>query len=174
MATFITEECINCGACEPECPNEAISEGEDIYVIDPNLCTECVGFHSYEACQAVCPVECCIPDPNNREMERTLYQRAVLLHPELEFPSYLDLPGNLSRFRGGGGSSDLWPRPRPVSPLSLEMPADGRLARQDMPSAGREDMGPASSPRRQPMEPTDGEIVQSMPPVDGPGTKRSM
>ena len=44
MATYITEECINCGACEPECPNEAISEGEDIYVIDPKLCTECVGF----------------------------------------------------------------------------------------------------------------------------------
>ena len=65
MATMITEECINCGACEPECPNEAISEGEDIYIIDPNLCTECVGFHDYEACQAVCPVECCIPDPNN-------------------------------------------------------------------------------------------------------------
>jgi ferredoxin len=63
MATHITEECINCGACEPECPNEAISEGADTYVIDPNLCTECVGFHDYEACQAVCPVECCLPDP---------------------------------------------------------------------------------------------------------------
>jgi ferredoxin len=44
MATMITEDCINCGACEPECPNEAISEGEEIYVIDPNLCTECVGL----------------------------------------------------------------------------------------------------------------------------------
>ena len=63
MATYITEECINCGACEPECPNEAISEGEDIYLIDPKLCTECVGFHDHEACQAVCPVECCLPNP---------------------------------------------------------------------------------------------------------------
>ena len=76
MATHITDECINCGACEPECPNEAISEGDEIYVIDPNLCTECVGFHEYEACQAVCPVECCIPDPERRETEDQLITRA--------------------------------------------------------------------------------------------------
>ena len=79
MATYITEECINCGACEPECPNEAISEGEDIYVIDPKLCTECVGFHDHEACQAVCPVECCLPDPNHREDEKPLLERALKL-----------------------------------------------------------------------------------------------
>src|SRR6185436_939451 len=85
MSTMITEECINCGACEPECPNEAISEGEDIYVIDPNLCTECVGFHDYEACQAVCPVECCVPDPNRRESEEVLLGRAKSLHPDKEF-----------------------------------------------------------------------------------------
>src|SRR5579863_9471208 len=58
MSTYITSDCINCGACEPECPNEAISEGDEIYVIDPELCTECVGFYDHEACQAVCPVEC--------------------------------------------------------------------------------------------------------------------
>ena len=58
MATYITTDCINCGACEPECPNEAISEGDEIYVIDPELCTECVGFYDHEACQR-CPVECC-------------------------------------------------------------------------------------------------------------------
>ena len=99
MATHITEECINCGACEPECPNEAISEGDDTYVIDPNLCTECVGFHDYEACQAVCPVECCIPDPNNREDEEKLYGRAVKLHPDQQFPALATLPANLSLFR---------------------------------------------------------------------------
>ena len=82
MATMITEECINCGACEPECPNEAISEGDDIYIIDANLCTECVGFHDYEACQAVCPVECCIPDPNNLESEEVLLNRAKKIHPD--------------------------------------------------------------------------------------------
>ena len=85
MATYITEECINCGACEPECPNEAISEGEDIYVIDPKLCTECVGFHDHEACQAVCPVECCLPDPNHVETEEALITRAKSLHPDKEF-----------------------------------------------------------------------------------------
>jgi ferredoxin len=99
VATHITEECINCGACEPECPNEAISEGEDIYVIDPNLCTECVGFHDYEACQAVCPVECCVPDPNNRESEDALYARAIKLHPDKSFVPLGDLAANLSRFR---------------------------------------------------------------------------
>lgn len=96
MATHITEECINCGACEPECPNEAISEGEDTYVIDPNLCTECVGFHDYEACQAVCPVECCLPDPERRETEEELYQRAVKIHPDKSFPDLGQAP---SRFR---------------------------------------------------------------------------
>jgi ferredoxin len=99
MATHITRDCINCGACEPECPNEAISEGDDLYVIDPNLCTECVGFHGYEACQAVCPVECCIPDPARREAEAVLYERAQALHPDHVFPPLLDLSAALSRFR---------------------------------------------------------------------------
>lgn len=99
MATHITEECINCGACEPECPNEAISEGADTYVIDPNLCTECVGFHDYEACQAVCPVECCLPDPERRESEEELLARAVKIHPDKTFPPADKLPNNLSRFR---------------------------------------------------------------------------
>jgi ferredoxin len=82
MATTITKDCINCGACEPECPNEAISEGDDIYVIDPELCTECVAFHETEACQAVCPVECCLPDPNCVETESALLERALKLHPD--------------------------------------------------------------------------------------------
>ena len=92
MATMITEECINCGACEPECPNEAISEGEDIYVIDPARCTECVGHFDEEQCAAVCPVDCCVPDPNNEEPEAALFSRARTLHPgkgfsENDFPS---------------------------------------------------------------------------------------
>ena len=82
MATYITADCINCGACEPECPNEAISEGDEIYLIDPELCTECVGFHDKEACQAVCPVECCLPDNGHTEDEKTLLERAVRLHPQ--------------------------------------------------------------------------------------------
>lgn len=99
MATHITEECINCGACEPECPNEAISEGDDLYVIDPDLCTECVGFHGYEACQKVCPVECCVPDPERREDEGTLLLRAKALHPDKPLVELGALTAELSRFR---------------------------------------------------------------------------
>jgi ferredoxin len=95
MATMITEECINCGACEPECPNEAISEGDDIYIIDPAKCTECVGHHDEEQCAAVCPVDCCVPDPNNEEEEAPLLARAKGLHPDKTF-SDTDFP---SRFR---------------------------------------------------------------------------
>ena len=82
MATHITAECINCGACEPECPNEAITQGPDIFVIDPERCTECVGFHEAEACQAVCPVTCCVPDPARAESEDALIARAMALHPD--------------------------------------------------------------------------------------------
>jgi ferredoxin len=99
VATIITEECINCGACEPECPNQAISQGEDIFVIDPALCTECVGFHDEEACAAVCPVDCCVPDPNNPESEADLLTRAQGLHPQKNFPPLAALPAHLSRFR---------------------------------------------------------------------------
>lgn len=106
MATYITDECINCGACEPECPNEAISEGEDIYIIDPKLCTECVGFHDYEACQAVCPVECCLPDPNLIETEAALLERAKALHQDKEFPALDALPAELSRFRNPDGHQE--------------------------------------------------------------------
>ncbi|MBI3073335.1 MAG: YfhL family 4Fe-4S dicluster ferredoxin [Deltaproteobacteria bacterium] len=99
MATIITAECINCGACEPECPNNAITEGEEIYVIDPNLCTECVGFHGQEACAAVCPVDCCIPDTNNVETEELLLERAKKIHPDKQIPALTELSPSTSRFR---------------------------------------------------------------------------
>ena len=100
MATMITNDCINCGACEPECPNNAISQGEPVYVIDPKLCTECVGFHDYEACAAVCPVDVCVTDPNNIESEQVLIARARELHPEISFPENFE-----SRFRKGQGKA---------------------------------------------------------------------
>src|SRR5882672_8275749 len=99
MSTMITVECINCGACEPECPNQAISQGEDIFVIDPKLCTECVGFHDEEACAAVCPVDCCVPDANNVETEEVLLARARQRHADKEFPQVEQLTAALSRFR---------------------------------------------------------------------------
>jgi ferredoxin len=97
MATMITEECINCGVCEAECPNEAISEGSETFVIDPQLCTECVGFHDREQCAEVCPVDCCVTDPNNLETEDTLFARAQKIHPEAA-PA-LELTDATSRFR---------------------------------------------------------------------------
>lgn len=96
MATMITAECINCGACEPECPNNAISQGDPVYVIAPELCTECVGFHDYEACAAVCPVDVCVTDPNNIESEDVLVARARALHPEVAIGDNFQ-----SRFRKG-------------------------------------------------------------------------
>ncbi len=72
MSLMITDECINCDVCEPECPNAAISQGDEIYVIDPSLCTECVGHYETSQCVDVCPVDCIIPDPNNEEDEATL------------------------------------------------------------------------------------------------------
>ena len=99
MSTMITDDCINCGACEPECPNQAIRQGDAVFVINPNLCTECVGFYGAEMCQEVCPVACCIPNPTIREDELTLYERAVRLHGADEVSAKEDLDAESSRFR---------------------------------------------------------------------------
>jgi ferredoxin len=72
MSLFITDECINCDVCEPECPNDAISMGPEIYVIDPNKCTECVGHYDEPQCQQVCPVECIPRDPAHVETPEQL------------------------------------------------------------------------------------------------------
>lgn len=121
MAIMITDECINCGACEPECPNNAIYEGgvewtvadgtkitdtytldyaaeyglpgastgakdkhapvsNDFYYIVPDKCTECVGFHEEPQCAAVCPVDCCVPDPDHVESKELLSERQQRLH----------------------------------------------------------------------------------------------
>ena len=107
MATMITADCINCGACEPECPNQAIREGDTTYVINPNLCTECVGFYGAEMCQEVCPVACCIPNPTIREDELTLYERALRLHGSDEVPAKEDLDAETSRFRNLDWDDDV-------------------------------------------------------------------
>jgi ferredoxin len=114
MAIIITDECINCGACEPECPNNAIYEAgaewaiadgssirglytldsgeeidaesrrqpisQDVYYIVPDKCTECTGFHEEPQCAAVCPVDCCVPDPDHVENKDTLMARKERLH----------------------------------------------------------------------------------------------
>ena len=75
MALKITDECINCDVCEPECPNQAISQGLDYYIIDPNLCTECVGHFDTPQCVEVCPVECIPKDELNEENEEQLLDK---------------------------------------------------------------------------------------------------
>ena len=115
MAIMITDECINCGACEPECPNTAIYEGgvewtwgggtslkevtledgsvisgsekqppfsEEFYYIVTAKCTECNGFHEEPQCAAVCPVDCCVDDPDHRETEEELLAKKAFLHGE--------------------------------------------------------------------------------------------
>ena len=81
MAYKITDECISCGACEPECPNQAISEGESIYKIDPSKCTECVGSHPSSQCAEVCPVDSCISDAAHKESKEQLLEKWKKLHP---------------------------------------------------------------------------------------------
>jgi ferredoxin len=114
MSYLITDECINCGACEPECPNNAIyNAGEEwsfadsttitgqieyngrmvdaqtkfaalsdnLFYIVPEKCTECAGFHDDPQCVAVCPVDCCVEDPNYRESREELMDRKTKLHP---------------------------------------------------------------------------------------------
>jgi hypothetical protein len=136
MATMITNDCINCGACEPECPNNAISQGDPVFVIDPQLCTECVGFHDYEACAAVCPVDCCVTDPNNIETEEALIARARVLHQDTDFGENFQ-----SRFRKGEAQSaaSAPEAPRPASPAPApatpaEKPAAAAAAAKPAPA----------------------------------------
>ena len=102
MAIIITDDCINCGACEPECPNNAIYEGADDWrysdgtklrgnIILPNgknvnadevQKPECIGFHEEPQCAAVCPVDCCIPDENHKETQEELLQKRDFMHNE--------------------------------------------------------------------------------------------
>ena len=130
MATMITAECINCGACDPECPNTAIYQGgvewlapdgsmhaplsNDIFYIVPEKCTECVGFFDQEACAKVCPVDCCVPNPDIPEAESLLLARARTLHPDKTIPD--DAP---SRFKAGGAESPAAaPAAAPTAPAA--------------------------------------------------------
>ncbi|HMK14869.1 MAG TPA: YfhL family 4Fe-4S dicluster ferredoxin [Burkholderiales bacterium] len=79
MALMITDECINCDVCEPECPNGAISQGAEIYVIAPALCTECVGHYDTPQCVAVCPVDCIPLNPDCVESKAQLHQKYLTL-----------------------------------------------------------------------------------------------
>ena len=79
MALMITDECINCDVCEPECPNNAISQGAEIYQIDAGKCTECVGHYDVPQCQEVCPVDCIPFDPERVETRGQLEKKYLFL-----------------------------------------------------------------------------------------------
>ena len=79
MALKITDDCINCDVCEPKCPNQAISQGEDYYQIDPMRCTECVGHYDTPQCQAVCPADCIPHDPAYPESRAMLLEKYHML-----------------------------------------------------------------------------------------------
>ncbi len=72
MALIINDDCINCAVCEPECPNSAITSGDGIFVVDPDRCTECVGYFSDSQCTDVCPVDCIVVDPMRVESTEQL------------------------------------------------------------------------------------------------------
>ena len=84
MALMITDECINCDVCEPECPNQAISMGAEIYEINPSRCTECVGHFDAPQCVQVCPVDCIPLDPAHPESREELRQKYLRLQLENE------------------------------------------------------------------------------------------
>ncbi|MDO8492011.1 MAG: YfhL family 4Fe-4S dicluster ferredoxin [Dehalococcoidia bacterium] len=81
MSFKITEDCINCAACEPECPNQAIREGDNIFIINPEKCTECVGLFTSSRCAEVCPVDVCVTDPKYPETKEQLLAKWRKLHP---------------------------------------------------------------------------------------------
>ncbi|WP_218311616.1 YfhL family 4Fe-4S dicluster ferredoxin [Alteromonas antoniana] len=79
MALTITDECINCDLCVDECPNTAIFAGNDVYEINPDRCTECIGHYDSPSCVGVCPVECIVPDPKRRESLDQLAEKYAAL-----------------------------------------------------------------------------------------------
>lgn len=81
MALKITDECISCAACEPECPNKAISEADKTYKIDPSRCTECVGHFEKSRCVEICPVDACVPDPAHKESKEQLLVKFKQINP---------------------------------------------------------------------------------------------
>ncbi len=83
---MITDDCINCDVCEPECPNDAIYQGEEIYEIDPQKCTECVGHFDQPQCQEVCPVDCIPLNPDFQETKLELLKKYELLQTVSDHP----------------------------------------------------------------------------------------
>ena len=97
MALKITDECINCDVCEPECPNDAISQGPEFYVIDPDKCTECVGHFGEPQCRIVCPVDCIPNDPDFQESKENLLTKFQNLESKKQKLARMSHEGNSTR-----------------------------------------------------------------------------
>jgi len=168
MATMITSECINCGACEPECPNTAIYQGavdwqapdgamhpalsSEIFYIVPEKCTECVGFHDHEACAAVCPVDCCVPNPDIPETHEVLLARARALHPAETIPD--DAPSRFKTAAGGEAAA-----PAAASPSSAAVQPAVAPAAAAAPAAPR-----APAPAARPAAAARGKVEKATAP----------
>ena len=112
MALIITDDCINCDVCEPECPNEAISLGPEIYVIDPGRCTECVGHFDEPQCVQVCPVACIPVNPDHVETRDQLMAKYLSLQGRTTSPSATPAPSSPSTDRPDGEpATDVPPPP---------------------------------------------------------------
>lgn len=113
MSLFITDECINCDVCEPECPNDAISQGDEIYEINPSLCTQCVGHYDEPQCQQVCPVDCILIDEEHPETQEELHAKYERIIAVRALRAYLEHPWRLGRANPGDVAGDEAP---PIGP----------------------------------------------------------
>ncbi len=180
MATVITSECINCGACEPECPNNAIYQGgaewelngqrhppvaNDIFYIVPSKCSECVGFYDHEACAAVCPVDCCVPDPKIPETEQVLIERAKQLHPDQLFGE--DFPSRFRQATGPGQRGAAAPAaPLIVPPRAASVPVTPSAPPAAAPAPAAASPAPAATPPRPPAAPAPAPAAASALPIE--------
>ena len=135
MALLITDECINCDVCEPECPNQAISMGEDFYQIDPNRCTECVGHFDEPQCRKVCPVDCIPVNPDFVETNEALYQKYLRLTAEKRLAA--DVPKY-----DADSIAEMKKRGLTVVEISAAEQAAWRKAAEDFARGAREDQVP--------------------------------
>ena len=120
MPFMINDGCINCGACEPVCPNGGIRKGKSAYIIDQDACTECVGFFNKQQCVVVCPMDSCILNPSIVLSEEALFERAKALHAHSgKHPTLTAQTSHLRAAAGGTWWERLFGKKEPKADSSL-------------------------------------------------------